>query len=186
MKYLLKQNKENKGILCDKVTIDRFDYYVNEEKTLSNNGDWYLGHPNYDTLFKWGMFGIHEGKQVWINKVIATNNPNIDLPQVVDEVEVILDAVYPKIPSGVYGHTLIAQKRDIFLRGYNKSQETHSFSEEDLKSLLDFITNEKSEYSIMYGNQTERFSTNDKDFIIEQLIEIWKEQQPKIIYYVPA
>jgi len=23
MKYLLKQNKEDKGILCDKVTIDR-------------------------------------------------------------------------------------------------------------------------------------------------------------------
>ena len=32
MKYLLKQNKEDKGILCDKVTIDGFDYYVSDEK----------------------------------------------------------------------------------------------------------------------------------------------------------
>lgn len=46
MKYLLKQNKEDKGILCDKVVIGGFDYYVNEEEIKV--GDWYtwVGNKN--------------------------------------------------------------------------------------------------------------------------------------------
>lgn len=44
---------------------------VSDEETLSQNGDFYLGYPNYDTIFQWKMEGMHEGKSVWINKIIA-------------------------------------------------------------------------------------------------------------------
>jgi hypothetical protein len=46
------------------------------EKTLSQNGDKYLGHPDYNKVLTWNMKGMHEGKAVWISKVIA-QEPNI-------------------------------------------------------------------------------------------------------------
>lgn len=180
MKYLLKQNNEDEGILCDKVAIDGFEYYLENGNVVkpidfskwqySKNANMiFIGEPN-----------ILKGEYY---EVIATNNPNIDIPKVVDEVELILDLLYPKIQSGNYGFRRREDFRELFAQGYNKYQETHPFSLNDLKSLLDFITNEKTEYSIMYGNQEERFSTIDKDFTIDELINIWKEQQPKIVYY---
>jgi hypothetical protein len=42
--------------------------------------------------------------------------------------------------------------------------------------VLDWLTNEKSEFSVMYGNQEKRFSSNDKDYTIDEIIEIYKNQ----------
>jgi hypothetical protein len=44
---------------------------VSNEETLSQNGDKFLGHPNYNKVFVWDMRGMHKDKSVWINKVIA-------------------------------------------------------------------------------------------------------------------
>ena len=41
--------------------------------------------------------------------------------------------------------------------------------------VLDWLTNEKCEFSIMYGNQDKRFSSNDKDYTIDEIIEIYKQ-----------
>jgi hypothetical protein len=56
-----------------------------------------------------------------------------------------------------------------------KWQQKNSYSEKDLKDLLDWLTNEKSEFSIMYGNQDKRFSSNDKDYTIDEFLEIYKQ-----------
>jgi hypothetical protein len=40
--------------------------------------------------------------------------------------------------------------------------------------VLEWLTNEKSEFSIMYGNQDKRFSCNDKDYTIDEIIEIFE------------
>jgi hypothetical protein len=40
--------------------------------------------------------------------------------------------------------------------------------------VLDWLTNEKCEFSIMYGNQDERFASHDKDYTIDEIIEIFK------------
>jgi len=66
---------------------------ISNEKTLSNNGDYYLGYPNYDTIFKWEMKGMHEGKQVWINKIIAGIEPLPTLTYT-DEVKQLLRDKY--------------------------------------------------------------------------------------------
>jgi len=65
MKYEIKQLNDTDAVV------------INSLETLSNNGDYFLGHPNYDKLFKWNMpeKTQHEGKQVWIKKVIATISP---------------------------------------------------------------------------------------------------------------
>jgi hypothetical protein len=52
-------------------------YITNDEETLSNNGDYYLGYPNYNTIHKWNMEGMHENKQVWIKKIILTTDQDL-------------------------------------------------------------------------------------------------------------
>lgn len=50
---------------------------LSDEKTLSNNRDWYLGHPDYNTLHQWNMpkNSKHKNKQIWINKVLYSTQP---------------------------------------------------------------------------------------------------------------
>jgi hypothetical protein len=40
--------------------------------------------------------------------------------------------------------------------------------------VLEWLTNEKCEFSIMYGNQDERFASHDKDYTINEILEIFK------------
>jgi len=177
-KYKLINTETKEETLCDKVVIDGFDYYVSDEKSLSNNGDWYLGYPNYDTLFKWEMTGIHEGKQVWINKVIATNNPNINIPKVVDEVERLAyehcDKVIPKDVTRSLHYS--------FKCGYNKSQETHPFSEEDMIEFYRWLNkNSWQDYNdIKQGLFVNSYGVQKQD---KELLQLWKEQKPKTVYY---
>lgn len=41
MKYLLKQNKEDKGILCNKVIIDGYKYYLYYNTEPKKIGQYY-------------------------------------------------------------------------------------------------------------------------------------------------
>jgi hypothetical protein len=40
----------------------------------------------------------------------------------------------------------------------------------------EWLTNEKSEYSILYGNQEKRFATFEKDYTPKELLEIYKKE----------
>jgi hypothetical protein len=66
----------------------RHIYITNDEETLSNNGDYYLGYPDYNTICKWDMKGMHEGKQVWIKKIILATDQDL----IKDGVQAIDDA----------------------------------------------------------------------------------------------
>ena len=60
--------------------------------------------------------------------------------------------------------------RQGFVKGYNKSQETHPFSEDDVKEIFKIAQMQKN-----YGDY--------KPYTFEEAIQLWKEQQPKIVYY---
>jgi hypothetical protein len=167
MKYKLINKTTGEEHICEKIVVDGWDYYVSDEATLSNNGDWYLGHPNYDTLFKWGMFGMHEGKQAWINKVIATNNPIIDIPKVVDEVDVLTNTMM----NNLYW-------KAGFKCGYNKSQETHPNSDSDTAEFAEWLTLNTNSTSI-HGE----YIYKNVRRVTKELLQLWKEQRPKILYY---
>lgn len=188
MKYVLKQNKEDKGILCDKVTIDGFDYYESIVKTLSKKGDYSIEFLLYDDNL---CVKKHEISSNKIKKIIATNKPNIDIPKVVDEVESILNPLYPKIQSGTYGFRRREDFRELFVLGHKKSQETHPNSDEDMCNFLEFC--EQGYYPIYEkeGRKVNQWGVTGEDFSTtkltrEELLQLWKEQQPKIVYYVPA
>lgn len=158
MKYLLKQNKEDKGIFCDKVIIGIFDYYLD------------ANDPNF--------------------RYVATNDPNIDLPKVVNEVEKISNELLSlsdlKSIDGTYKS--YHYQAEAFLKGikdgYNKSQETYPFSLDDMIEFAEWKGKEKFEWNIRYNNWTSQLiEYSGCLYTTKELFQLWKEQQPKIVYY---
>lgn len=248
MKYkLIHVNKPDTEHLCDKVTIDGFDYYVSDDESqIGENVLWvkqtYHGAEEYanyigkvyilkkcfpkgkeiilkDFYPKKSLDEIRQSIKVFlektgkqrtteqieenaiknqatsgnlylkigynisendIKKVIATNNPNIDIPKVVDE---MADGKEIKELAKVsfYEETQIEDFNNLkgklhflgFAKGYNKSQETHPFSEEDM---IEFITWVK-EYKFLDGTKPEN------EYSKKELFELWEEQRSKIVYY---
>ena len=99
-------------------------------------------------------------------KIIATNNPNSYLPKVVDEIDIGFET-YQGLP--VRFKTNSTQWINGFSFCYNKSQETHPFSEDDM---IEF-----GMYRLqVLGTPYENYST-------KELLQLWKDQQIKTVYY---
>lgn len=161
MKYKLINRATNEAHMCDKVTIDGFDYYFIDGHIDSHfkirKSDNYLSSPN--------SLRVGKHKDYWT--VIATNNPSIDIPKVVDEVDKLanLYANSAKVPTCEYDCSTI---EDAVKYGYNKSQETHPNSDEDMIEFANWL---------LY-NPEACFNKPKKE-----LLELWKLQQTKVLYY---
>ena len=175
MKYRLIDKTTGIETFCDKVTIDGFDYYVSDEhKTNSvhipKDGIIMEQIVNYNTE------EYKSSVRTFGNKnhrfVIATNNSNIDIPQVVDGVEIIcindLQEFYgTDIQLTSEGEKYLSG----FKTGYNKSQQTYPFSEDDMIEFAEFYFREEF-------NSTMQDCKSSK-----KLLQLWKEQQLKTVYY---
>lgn len=145
--------------LCDKITIDGFDYYVNESH--QQKGDPII-HKTYIDKLQYAPDEYGSTQEHWW-KVIATNNPNIDIPKIVDEVGKAWEEV-----ANSYNHKNSGVNPHAFRLGYNKYKETHPFSEEDVRFML-----------------SESFKASHEGYRItsDEIIRLCKEQRPKILYY---
>ena len=124
MKYQLISKQTGEQTLCDKVTIDGFDYYVSDEEIKSWD---FVGFPS---LLHWTPIQYVGGDLTgYEKKIIATNNQSLDIPKVVDEVYIMSKSLYPSSP----------QKAKHFIAGHTKSQKTHPFSEEDADAYADAV-----------------------------------------------
>jgi hypothetical protein len=152
MKYQLINKQTGEQTLCDKVTIDGFDYYV-------SNGQPNINDFSFNTKYEW-IKEVDKNYLLFVNyedkKVMATTNPNLDIPQVVDEVETLAREATKIYINEREKQTVYLE----FMNGYNKSQETHSFSEEDADAYAD---------AVMGGCLLRA--------------KEWKLQQPKKVYY---
>lgn len=170
MKYKLVDIKTQEQHLCDKVTIDGFEYYVGDTDIRIN--DYYLTFDNGVVIGNVRKCEDSSYNFIYCKKVIACNNPNIDIPNVGDEVE-LLAKEYVKGEEVVSFHT-----RKGYKTGYNKSQETHPNSDEDMIEFTEWCIKEAEWYTEhnkwMYGYS---FLTT------KELLQLWKEQRPKIIYH---
>jgi hypothetical protein len=73
--------------------------------------------------------------------------------------------------------TLKKRETDIYLypRVTNKDiEQAKEMEKQQIIDILDWLTNEKSKFSIMYGNQDKRFASNDKDYTIDEILEIFE------------
>lgn len=191
MKYELINTKNKEEHLCDKVTIDGFDYYVIDENPSFEDENKYcfskerglekVSKASVDFLHK--SFCVKKSK-----KVIATNNPNIDIPKVVDDYK---NASWCAADLYGYDKNCELPTNDVevnsFIEGYNKSQETHSNSDEDMVDFYEWCdTSEEATIfwkrnkvdPDMSGNHWKKIRENR-----EKLLQLWKEQKSKIIYY---
>lgn len=180
-KYRLINKQTKEELLCDKVVIDGFDYYVSNEKRIV--GDYYIGKGfNEDNVFKWDS--SQENQYPNQNgKVVATNNPNIDASKVVDEVDELASLKYPnENPKNIELTSDVNLRRVCFKTGYSKSQETHPNSDEDMFDFYRWLNkNDWQDYSdIKQGLFVNFYGVQKQD---KELLQLWKEQQPIKIYY---
>lgn len=54
------------------------------------------------------------------------------------------------------------------------SVEIEKIADEHAIEFVNWLTSEKSEYSVMYGNQEKRFANFDNEYSIVELLEIYK------------
>ena len=92
MKYKLINRKTNEETICEKVVVDGYDYYVNINSTLRLNDFVYLDNsikelPDYKGKHIIQLLDktlLDSANALNTPKSIATNNPNIDIPKVID------------------------------------------------------------------------------------------------------
>ncbi len=176
MRYKLIHKKTNQETICEKVVVDGYDYYVSDTEILFN--DFYFSVvmdkiSHYLEITKELTQPNPEDR-----KVIATSNPSIDISKIVDEVEELAKEVSEN--EGKWGLDRVRAKIN-FLLGYNKSQETHPFSEDDMVEFGEYLSVQQDEDGqILNPNYV-----NDRVLYIsaKQLLELWKSQKPKTLYY---
>lgn len=49
-------------------------------------------------------------------------------------------------------------------------------TEQIIIEFVEWLTHEDSPYSVMYGNQLDRFADNEREYTIKELLKIYKER----------
>ena len=167
--YKLINNKTKEETICNKVVIDRFDYYTSDDKISIND-------PITDNYRVW--FWRDDCSLLGRKKVLATNNPNIDINKVINNDEE-LALSYEMNFSEDDGTANID-----FKAGYNKAQETSPFSDDDMISYRKFWVSQNIEWHEDTELGEVYINKKGKKITEKELLNIWKEQQIKTIYYV--
>ena len=175
MKYKLINSVSKIETICDKVTMDGFDYYVSDE--LQEKGDPII-HKTLKDKVMYAPDEIGSTQEHWW-KVIATTNQNIDVPKVLDEVERLAEKCTEETQS--------SRMKRVWKAGYNKSQETYPFSEDDMIDFYKWVNQphpeDNRQPSAVYIKNIDMWWHNHKKHTSKELLQLWKEQQPKIIHY---
>jgi hypothetical protein len=158
-RYKLINITTKEEIICDKVTIDGFSYYVSDEiikDVRPHKGKWHIEKDYILNKFPTYLTDLSECKLV-----IATKNLNIDVPKVVDEFDLAFN---------YYNSNEQYKVSDSFhyMNGFNKTKETYQFTEQDM-----------IEFAKWYQVETKTNMT----LTTKELLDIWKSQQPITIYY---
>lgn len=166
MKYNLINKSVNRGTICEKVVVEGFDYYYNTEIII------FKGDYMYNSLFNKIVVADNDTlvncKGIdgsFCAKIVATNNPKIEIPQVIDEEKEIAYNYYLSNQ-----HYLVSDSRH-FANGYNKSQETHCFTKEDMINFVR-LTLEDAKKSVCWSDEYYKI-------LAEELIQ----KRTKTIYY---
>lgn len=197
------RNKNKEGFfICDEIELRGFKYYINFDEIT----DYYLYKQGFlDGTVKtreefdsaeWELDRLTHSDKAYIDravsgvnaqngfrgvyKLIATTNPNIDAPKVIDEVEEWAKYIYPEFEKPVDYAAINARKG--FKVGYNKHAETHPNSNEDMTEFSDY-TNLNYSFSI-YGGEPKYKDKYGIRHSPDEVLRLWKSQQPQVLYFV--
>lgn len=172
MKYRLINLETKEEHLCEKVILDGFDYYVSDEKpSPCNPTNVCMAHITKPC----DKCGKYQGRIL-----IATNNSNLDISKIVDEVEELADNAVENHPGN---RTLNKDSwmSTGFVYGYNKAKETYKFTEEDMLNFALYLSSQMEENGLILNPNY----IKDKILFVTstELFHLWKEQQPITLYY---
>ena len=203
MKVKVINKNINQQFDCEEVEIDGYKYYIDYFQPIEV-GKWYISNqsPRLCVKIKEGKYPyIHlnnKGEEIadfytWKGVIICSNNPNIDIPKVVDEVE-DLDILKSKwydnqeedrSEAFVFQYSGIvddALEKGIII-GYNKSQETYPFSLDDVKEIINLAREQywdidnRGFSSNTDGDWSFKYSTED------EIIQKYQETKVLTIFY---
>lgn len=225
MNYKLINVNTKEQHLCEKIIVDGFDYYYIDELIRYNpnggtNGNFVclgeiesnkhhgvkLGDKQYVSPFVKNV-----GNCGGCRKLIATNNPNINIPKVVCNIDLTKLCYYDRRNPDFsikeeYGYDKeeveatgnFAKKdcacdncfygRSSLTEQLIKSQETHPNSDEDViefskwKDYNFYQHIEDNLYRTMQARPMYKVLEN-KSYTLIELLQLWREQKPKIVYY---
>lgn len=161
MKVKAINKNTNQQFDCEEIEIDGYKYYLYYNIEPKKIGQYYITKDNQVDIVKTGK---ELGKPI-----LCTNNPNIDIPKIIEYSDILEDMAVLSTEENEIDDSIEYGHRLGFINGYNKSQETHSFSEKDMKSFGKFCF----EYDYrLFGRK-----------LYKELLQLWKEQQPKKVYY---
>jgi hypothetical protein len=69
------------------------------------------------------------------------------------------------------------ENSDLLISGPKRVLKQIKIADEFAIGFAEWLTNEQSPYSIMNGNQEERFSDFRKDYTIKELLKIYKKEK---------
>jgi len=185
MKYKVKNITSGEEVLCEKVVVDGFDYYIDKTKPIEVDKYYFSNQAPRKCIKviagKYPYIYLNDnGEEVgdsihWKGVIVATTNKSLDLLMVVDELKVFAEA-YSRKTNGIgyddehpnYGDTLGECSIDDFTNGYLKAKETYSFAKEDMVELIQSLKDYTHESHNILGHD-ERES--------EEFFELWKEQR---------
>lgn len=165
-KYKLINKQTGEEHICEKVTIDSFDYYV-----INTEIGCKYGVSMLNELCKYGISMLNEVIEIkndfdstLFKGIVCTNNPNIDIKQVLNEtgkfsIDVTINGEIDKEAK------FIAET--CFMAGYNKHKENHPFSREDVCDIIAFIATTPKTRGMFNGD----------------IVRLWEIQKPKTLYY---
>ena len=192
--YKLINNITKEETICSLITIDGFDYYVNTEKEQVVLGKKYYESDNNIPIYSFTKETLPE--QYYLNSVVATNNLNIDIPKVIENIEIYEYA--ESLSKSLYNEE---RHKDNSIKslfsvacqsGYKKAKETYQYTEKDLEEFYIWknenrwfnFENGKWNYSFEHGISisTEQYEKNYRK-TTKELLDMFKEQQIKVLYY---
>ncbi len=173
MKYILINKATKEEHICDKVTVGAFDYYIRNEEIKIGDSGWLLENGRIKSVCEFDCSKGLNGIRSTDKKIIAANDPFTEIPQIIDDVEKLAEKVYTK------KNTSYKVRRSSFITGYNKSQETHPFSEEDMIAFCGYASTTGD-----VCRPREDSPTGSRKFqTMKEVLDTWREKQTKTIYY---
>ena len=181
MQYKLINTTTKEEFICEKVVVDGYEYYVNDSEIIKD--EFYISlETNYATepkeryvLYCLGVGLNGENPK----KVIATTNPSLDIPQIIDEFEELKKEYFK---SWSFGETNPNHFYNVLRDAYKKAKEQYQYTKQDMIEFAEWKDklSPSQKVSVWSKNGESKGLFNMDN---EQLLEKFENTRPKTIYF---
>lgn len=172
-----RKNPNESGIICKKITIDNYDYYISEHIQPSIDGELYhcsekgkgidTGYGIPEQVLTISKYSNNRNLCENCKKVIATNNFGMEIPQVSENVCVAYEYY-------ISNKNVEVSDSYHFNNGFTEARKLNEFNKYDIINLIESLKDYTHESNSILGHD-ERTA--------EDIFEIWNTNRIKTVYY---